>query len=110
MAGGRTVRHVLSKVHVIKIIHIGDHLKHYATIRGLADKLPIGLIWIYWESSLIRYCLLQIQKTSTFISPDDVQVHSGLVLSLGVSREFKGLSPGAWWHKGLLAVPDRGFS
>ena len=30
--------------------------------------------------------------------------------SLGVSYEFKTLFPGTWWHRGLLEVPDAGFS
>ena len=36
-------------------------------------------------------------------------VLSGAVLSLSVSYESKRLFPGAWWHKGWLAVPDRGL-
>ena len=106
---GRTLRHFLSKAHVIKIIDTGDHLKHLATIRGLADKLSTDLIRISWESCLIRCHLLQFQKIFTFRSPDVVQVQSGLVLSLGVSCESKHLFPWAWWHKGWLAVPDRAF-
>ena len=32
------------------------------------------------------------------------------VLSLGMSHESKSLFFGVWWHKGWLAVPDRGLS
>lgn len=34
----------------------------------------------------------------------------GVVLSLHVSYESKSLLPGVSWHKGWLAVPDRGLS
>ena len=33
-----------------------------------------------------------------------------LVLSLGVSHEYRGLFLGVWWHKGWLTVFDRGLS
>ena len=88
---GITLRHFLSKVHVINIIDSGDHLKHRATIRGLADKFSTHLIWISWESCLIRYLLFQFQKIFNFRSPDEMQVQSGLVLSLRVSCESKRL-------------------
>ena len=38
-------------------------------------ELPAGLVWISWESCLIR-CLLQFQKIFTFRSPDDMWVQS----------------------------------
>ena len=34
----------------------------------------------------------------------------GLVLSLGVSHESKSQFLGVGWHKGWLAIPDRGLS
>ena len=34
----------------------------------------------------------------------------GLVLSLDVSCESKGLFSGVWWHKGWLEVPDKVLS
>ena len=34
----------------------------------------------------------------------------GVVLSLHVPYESKSLLPGVSWHKGWLAVPDRGLS
>ena len=32
------------------------------------------------------------------------------MLSLDVSHESRSLFPGVWWHKGGLAVLDKGFS
>ena len=71
--------------------------------------LPTGLVWISWENCLIRCHLFQFQEIFTSRSQDDVQVQSGLLLSLGVSCESKSLFPWAWWHKGWLTVPDRAF-
>ena len=34
----------------------------------------------------------------------------GFMLSLDVSHESRSLFPGVWWHKGGLAVLDKGFS
>ena len=49
-----TLRHFLSKVHVINIIDISDHLKHCATIRSLAGKFSTHLIWIRKENHLLK--------------------------------------------------------
>lgn len=33
-----------------------------------------------------------------------------LGLALDASHRFRNLFPGVWWHKGGLAVPDKGMS
>ena len=75
-----------------------------------SDKLPAGLIWISWESCLIRYCLLQFREIFTFRSPEDVQVQSECGASFRCVVNPRVVFLGVWWHKGWLVVLDGGLS
>lgn len=69
-----------------------------------------GLVWTSWESSFIKFLLLQFWEIFTFRSPGGVQIQSGLGAFFRLSRESRSLLPGVWRHKGWLAGPDRGLS
>ena len=58
-------------------------------------NLPAGLVWISWESCLIRCHLLQFWEIFPFRSQN-------------VWCECRSLFPGVWQYKCWLAVPDRG--
>ena len=72
------------------------------------NKLPTCLVWISWESCLIRYHLLQLQEIFIFRSLGDLQVQLGFYAFF---RCVTWIQESILWSLvDWLAVPDRGLS
>ena len=68
------------------------------------------MVYISWESYLIRCQLLQFWEIFTFRSTDGCQFESKFCAFFRCVCEYKSLFPEIWWHKGWLSVPDRGLT
>lgn len=77
--------------YIIMIIGIGDHLKCYVIIKGLATNFLMGLCQITLESSLIRCYLASVSREADNRLPEYAGPARVLMLYLGVSHEFKSL-------------------
>lgn len=74
--------------------------------QGFGDKFPAGLVWVSWESCLIRLHLLQCREIFTF---QVNQRHAGLVRLASFFR-CHVISFGFWQHKVWSTMLSRGIS
>ena len=86
-------------------------LKCSVIINGLTDKLPTGLVQTRCLQKAVSSDVIYFSSGKSFLSGHRIMCRSSqdLVHFLYVSCESKSLL-GVWWHKGWLAIHDRGLS
>lgn len=90
------------RLNVIKFIDIGGSSDQ----QRFGDKFPAGLVWLSWESCLIRRHLLQCREIFTF------QVNQGYAGLVRLANFFRChvISFSFWQHKVWLTMLSRGLS